>query len=417
MVSLVREIHKIRGPKGKKGKINVSVNTFIPKPHTPFQWASQISVNESWEKLRWIKDKLRLPGLQLKWQNPQTSFLEGLWARGDRKLSPLLETAYELGCQFDGWSDHFKFDRWVRALEAQQVDIDFYTTRKRHIDEPLPWDHINSRVTKAFLHQEWDKAVAGEETPDCRTGVCSNCGVCDFETLQPIVHSNVASEAATTEAKSNRADEFMKMVLVRYAKTGPARFFGHLEMVNIFLRAIRRAAIPVQYSQGYHPLPKVSFDDPLPIGLESRVETFRIRVPASFRSNNLVAALNAQLPEGLMVRECQVVGGKTAKDQNTAHVYTVSTPKIRIDEQALTRFEDASEHLMQRRSKKGKRITIDLKAFVKKVTLLTPSQLEMTISSHQGRTVRPAVVLTHAFNFSDNDVKDCRIIKTQTHNR
>ncbi|MBW2367627.1 MAG: TIGR03960 family B12-binding radical SAM protein [Deltaproteobacteria bacterium] len=414
MVSLVREIHKIRGPNGKKGKINVSVNTFIPKPHTPFQWASQIPVTESREKLGWIKDKLRLPGLHVKWQNPETSFLEGLWARGDRTLTRLLETAYEMGCQFDGWSDHFKNDRWMRALERQQVDIDFYTTRTRQFDEPLPWDHIDSRVTKAYLQKEWHKAIAGEETTDCRTGDCSNCGVCDFETIRPIVYSNVDPGAADKEAISIRADEFMKTVRVRYAKTGPARFFGHLEMVSIFLRALRRAAIPVQYSQGYHPLPKISFEDPLPIGIESRVETFRIRVPGSFRTNNLVAALNAQLPEGLILRDCQVMGGKPPKAQNSAHVYTVTAPLIRIDEQALTRFEDAPEFPMQRRNKKGKVITIDLKAVVEKLTLLTPGQVEMTIVNDQGRKVRPAAVLTHVFNFSDDDVKACRIVKTQT---
>ncbi|PQP32906.1 B12-binding domain-containing radical SAM protein, partial [Desulfobacteraceae bacterium SEEP-SAG10] len=112
MVDLVKKLRKIKGPNGRKGKLNVSVATFIPKSHTPFQWASQISLADSRQKIRWLKKNLKMPGVQFKWQSPEVSILEGLWARGDRRLSRLLLNAYRKGCKFDGWSDKFKYQFW-----------------------------------------------------------------------------------------------------------------------------------------------------------------------------------------------------------------------------------------------------------------------------------------------------------------
>ncbi|MDM8553040.1 TIGR03960 family B12-binding radical SAM protein, partial [Desulfobacterales bacterium HSG2] len=168
IAELVKHLRKIRGPKGRKGKINVSVGTFIPKPHTPFQWASQIPLDESKDKIHWVQDRLRMPGIQFKWQNPEVSRLEGLWARGDRRLSALLVAAYRKGCKFDGWSDKFQFDLWQEAFSDEGVDVDFYTTRARDMEEPLPWDHIDIGVTKDFLKEEWENAVSQKHTPDCR---------------------------------------------------------------------------------------------------------------------------------------------------------------------------------------------------------------------------------------------------------
>ena len=102
-----------------------------------------------------------MPGVQFKWQNPETSIIEGLWSRGDRTLTPLLVEAFRLGCRFDGWSDRFRFDLWEKAMENSGIDLGHHTTRKREKDETLPWDHIDTRVTKAFLGDEWGKGQSG----------------------------------------------------------------------------------------------------------------------------------------------------------------------------------------------------------------------------------------------------------------
>ena len=130
LVDLVKKLRKIKGPHGRRGKINVSVATFIPKSHTPFQWAGQISLAESRSKINRLHDQLRLPGIQFKWQNPEVSQLEGLWARGDRRLSRLLITAYKKGCRFDGWSDKFHYRLWQEAVAEDEPRSGFFFGRQ-----------------------------------------------------------------------------------------------------------------------------------------------------------------------------------------------------------------------------------------------------------------------------------------------
>jgi radical SAM superfamily enzyme YgiQ (UPF0313 family) len=143
--------------RGKKS-LNVSVSTFIPKPHTPFQWSRQISLEETKEKLQYLKDHLRHPRVSLKWQDPWMSRVEGVFSRGDRRLSGLIEAAYEEGCRLDGWTDQFDPEKWETAFEKSGVDPDFYTTRPRLLDEPLPWAHIDAGISARFLKKEWEKA-------------------------------------------------------------------------------------------------------------------------------------------------------------------------------------------------------------------------------------------------------------------
>ena len=150
IVDLVRRLRRELKSRGYRPNINVSIGTFIPKPHVPFQWAGQISLEESEKIIFDLKRQLKMPGVEIKWQKPELSLLEGLWARGDRRLSRLLEIAYGKGCCFDGWSDQFQYPLWESALEEAGVDISYYTTRKRTFDEPLPWDHIDTGVSKNF---------------------------------------------------------------------------------------------------------------------------------------------------------------------------------------------------------------------------------------------------------------------------
>ncbi len=412
LVALVKEIHKIKGPKGRKGKINVSVNTFIPKSHTPFQWAGQISLEESKEKIDWLRNALRLPRVQFKWQKPENSFMEGLWARGDRRLSRLLLRAYEKGCRFDGWSDHFQYEKWREAIQETETDADFFVTRKRDIKEPLPWDHVDCRVTKKFLGNEWEKAEKGELTHDCRTEKCTMCGVCDHDTIKPRFAEIGKSLNPYSKRKPNNEQDFYKTISVLFSKLGPARFFGHLELMNIMNRAIRRAHIPVAYSQGFHPLPKVSFDDPLPLGYESREEFFRMRVPVNFRQESLVGLLNEQLPAGLRVHDCRIDTARPKNQKERRETYEVSLFEKTFDKERLEKFRSEPEVKIQRRNKKGKTFEIDLKEAVLEMDLVAPEQLKIMISIKTGKTVRPGLVIGEAFNLKEDAVRAARIIKT-----
>ncbi|SMP49642.1 TIGR03960 family B12-binding radical SAM protein [Anoxynatronum buryatiense] len=157
-------------------RISVSVSNFVPKPFTPFQWVPQDTIEAFDAKHQLLKEKFRhRRSISFNYHDAQTSFLEGVFARGDRRLGRVLLKAYQMGCRFDGWAEHFNFQRWMEAFEACGIDPLQYTTGKRLIDEALPWDHIDVIVTKAFLQKEYNKSIQGETTPHCRSS-CSACG-------------------------------------------------------------------------------------------------------------------------------------------------------------------------------------------------------------------------------------------------
>ena len=411
IVDLVKELRKLKGPGGHKSKINVSVGTFIPKAHTPFQWAPQISLDESRDKIFMLQDELRMSGIQFKWQNPRVSLLEGLWARGDRSLSRLLVAAYKKGCKFDGWSDEFEYPLWKQAIEDEGVDTDFYTTRTRGTEEPLPWDHIDMGVTKDFLKKEWENALTGEHTPDCRDGDCNTCGVCDFDVIEPKIFKN-PPEAVPQATGNERQMPVFKKLKVSYSKKDQAKYFGHLELVNIFLRAIRRAGIPVKYSEGFHPMPKISFDDPLPIGMESLDEFFYLTTPETVTSQNIVNGLtNAGLPAGLVVKGCEPAPGKSDRKTPESVTYLITVKEGFFSEDALRSFEERPEFILTRINRKGKVKKRDLKDAVLKMDLLTPQKLEMKLKSEPGKSVRPSDVIREIFRLSDEEIKLAGVIK------
>ena len=413
IVDLVKKLIKIKGPNGRRGKLNVSVATFIPKPHTPFQWASQISLADSKKKIQWLKSNLKMHGVQFKWQNPEVSILEGLWARGDRRLSRLLVNAYKKGCKFDGWSDKFKYQLWKEALCDSGVNIDFYTTRIRNTEEPLPWDYIDTRVTKDFLKSELKKAKKGEHTVDCRSGDCNNCGVCDFKIIGPKVFNNCEERvfkeklASTDDIK----ETFYKKLKISFSKQGQAKYFGHLEMVKIFLRAINRAGIPIKYTEGFHPKPKISFEDSLPVGLESLNEIFYLSLRGDVKPKSIIDLLNQNLPKGLAVFNCQIVPAKSVSKMSLSASYMVTKKDGFFDEQELKYFIDSREFVITRIRPKRKSKKIDLKEMVLKIELSAPNRLKMTLRSEPGRTVRPFEVMEKIFCMPMEEIKQAAIVK------
>jgi radical SAM family uncharacterized protein/radical SAM-linked protein len=413
LVRLVKALQRISGPKGRKGKINVSVNTFIPKAHTPFQWAQQISIEKSREKVEWLKQELTSTRVQLKWQNSEIGFLEGLFARGDRRLSGLLEAAYRKGCRFDGWSDHFRFDKWVSAAKEVGLDLNFYTTRQRSLAEPLPWDHIDMRIDKNYLLAEWEKSMKGELTADCRWGECQACGVCDFESIAPKVFSEPEKPTAAPLAKGATVP-FYLTYRVFYSKLGPARFFGHLEQVNIFLRAIRRAGIPLKYSEGFHPMPKVSFDDPLPLGMGSLSESFCMTVPDKFSPKEVKDLINLELPQGLTVIDVQLALKKMKLSESWVTSYDITTANAFFEKERELWFKEQTSVLLTRRNRKGKVLTVDLKPAVQNMEVLSPQKLALKLRNCIGNNVRPIDILSQVFMFDQESIRQALVVKTGT---
>ena len=176
----VKDLFFNRPKEERKGNFQVtaSASCFVPKAFTPFQWVAQDTIDEFKRKAYLVKDSIRDNKVVFNYHDPELSYIEAVFARGDRRLSKLLIKAWEKGCKFDGWSEHFNYGIWMEAFEEGEIDGDFYALRQRETDEVFPWDFINPGVSKEYLIKEYKKAMTGETTKDCRLG-CRGCGIQD----------------------------------------------------------------------------------------------------------------------------------------------------------------------------------------------------------------------------------------------
>ena len=408
LVEMVKSLKAIKGPKNRRGKLNVSITTFIPKPHTPFQWARQNCLDESKAAIGYIKDGLRTGGVQIKWQDTGMSLLEGVMARGDRRLATVIEKAWQLGCLFDGWNDAFDFQRWQAAFQACGVDMAFFTTRQRSQDEPLPWDHMDSGVRKSFLQQQWQAALDRE-----KVAACHNCGVCDFKQIQPVVFNQCPAQPIQEDSGNKGEDPVNNFTWrdVVYSKLGKGRFFGHLEQAHIFARALRRARIEVAFSKGFHPMPRISFADPLPLGMESEGEHMRLLVLDSISCRHVQDELNRHLPDGLQVISCTPVKSRKMEAPSCDR-YVIQTEAGGLDPRTVDAFLTAT-HWPYTSAKKGARQgkVHDLKQIVQDLILNPDGSLSMTLRRMNNRIVRPGEVMQSIFNLLAEDLQTSRVRK------
>lgn len=165
-------------------RCTVSIGGFVPKPHTPFQWAAQLGWQQTDARLALLREEIRSDrelgrAIGFRYHDGRPGIVEGLLARGDRRVGPVIEAVWRDGGRFDGWSEYFDFDRWMSCAETVGVDVDWYTTREREENEVLPWDHLDSGLDKEWLWQDWQDALDEVEVEDCRWSPCFDCGVCD----------------------------------------------------------------------------------------------------------------------------------------------------------------------------------------------------------------------------------------------
>ena len=414
IVTLVKKLKSLKGSGRKKSTINVSVTTFIPKAHTPFQWLPQISLEESKRKIFYLKKSLEKPGIQFKWQDPKVSLLEGVWARGDRRLSDVLIKAYKNGCKFDGWRDWFSFDRWQRAFDAHHLDMTYFVEKHRETEDPLPWDHIDMGIHKSFLQKEWNRALTGEPTLDCRTGNCEGCGICDFKTIKPIVYTDEPSPGHQNTAQYSTIKQTDRETIpfhyhLTYSKQGVAKYLGHLELVNVFTRAIKRAAIPIKFSQGFHPKPKISFENPLPVGTETLEEVFIISLTEKKDPASLKTAINREMPQGIHITSCRLKLEKLPVSNRARYIVHTSGHSLNGD--LLDQYFQKNESFITKTSKKGKLKSIDLKNIILKIEILDSFILSMLLKTDTGSAVRPSEIIKHIFLFKDEDLNSLNVMK------
>ena len=401
---------------GRRAQINVSVATFVPKPHTPFQWAGQLTLAESKERINRLKKNLPRKGFKLKWHDPYQSLLEGVFSRGDRRLSHLIEAAWRAGARLDGWSEHYRLDRWQRAAEDLGLDLDWYL-RARDMDEVLPWDHLSSGVDRNFLVHEYQKSLERSYTPDCRNHSCQKCGLCDFKTIRPLVNKPDDIQTEPQRVTNDRAagKQEQKPVFsyrVHYSRLGDARFLGHLEILQLVFRALHRAGLPVLFSQGYNPSPRISFSPALPVGVESHIEFFDMDLaePLS-RPADIAAELDQQLPGFISITSITSVRKKTPVTMQIS--YEIILPdSVDGDSVAakITEFLAAEQFVIERVRKKKKR-ELDIRVLVSRLEQ-DGLRLNMDlVHPHGAAGTNPREVLEKVIGLTAEQALLARIIK------
>ncbi|MDQ7032283.1 MAG: TIGR03960 family B12-binding radical SAM protein [Desulfonauticus sp.] len=389
----------------KRVRLTASVSLFVPKAHTPFQWARQLNLQELNERLAFLRELFKKNRrMQLKWHNPQMSVLEGIFSRGGRELACVLLDAYKQGEILSNWDDFFGFETWEQIFAKHGLDPNFYLQEKK-ISDPLPWDHLDCGVNKQFLQKEYQKALNAKLTPDCRFGSCSGCGVCNFKPkgLAPIINKpdKKMSIPSINYNKNNLKQEQWRLW---FCKLDKAAYFSQLELQKIFERSFRRLDIALTFSKGFHPAPILSFARALPVGLESLEECLQVTLAKNYVSLPL-KTLNDILPAGLkFLRGTKISLKEKIPMAKKEEFELFFKKKQNLYAERLKNFNKKAEFVICKSGKKQEK-QYDLKKIVSQIELKTNKA--RTILNWECYYLNPRFI----FQSILGDLDEVRIIK------
>ncbi len=421
-----RDVKKALRDKGLPGgggapKVTVSVSTHVPKPHTPFQWCRVDTPDEVRKKQGWLEEEKRASGgVDLRMHDCETSWLEAVFARGDRKLADVLERAYTRGARFDSWEDQLKIDVWKEAFDALGVHPSTYLGTIP-LTARLPWDHVDVGLEEGFLAREYRKAVqnrlslpcgkaAGmfvhhtnlaEANGDAKNLVCYDCGIaCDMGAMREerlvYLRKLGADEKrpappspldAPARAKSDQkrppvafAQGQARRYRFAYTKLGPSALLSHLDLIRALPRTFRRLDLPLFYSTGFHPKPDMTFGPALSLGVASTAELVDVKLTADLDPEALLAALSDASPPGLRFFAARRLGegdASVSRVVDTAR-YAIALPKSVLREHGgeawlaeRVAFALGAADLKMVRTIEGIGRWIDVRAFLRALTLET----------------------------------------------
>jgi radical SAM superfamily enzyme YgiQ (UPF0313 family) len=314
---------------------SVNVGTFVPKPHTPYQWSPQIDEETARVKMEYIRRKLKPLGHKVGIHDPFTAKIEGILSRGGEETGAIIEEAYLEGCRLDAWTEYLKGDIWRSVLAKYPAETEKILGEKDP-SVPLPWDTISPGVSNTFLRRQFEASQREEITSPCIENCTYSCGICKGEgkivsnTIQfnvesgikippgpemlfpelPAAPQNAAffDTAAVIRQKSGGTkDPPTHRVLFSFSKEGRAVFLPHLGVAEVFSMAFLRAGLPALYSQGFNPLPRMSFASPLALGIAGEAEIATVDMEAPVDGDFFLERINPALPQGLCVRRAVYV--------------------------------------------------------------------------------------------------------------
>lgn len=399
---------------GKRLQVTASISPFIPKSHTPFQWEKQAGIEEIREKIGYLRDLFRKhKKLNLKWHDPEMSLLEGVFARGGRELASVIEKAFYRDQIFTSWTDNFMLEPWLDILEESGLGTSQYL-RARQETETLPWDHLDSGVSKKYLLTERTRAFKEKITADCRYQTCRSCGICDkngspsrlpdsksrkIDNILNLDHRD--QEDTTCQEQLDQRDLTSKNHHYRiwYEKTGLSIYLSQLELQSIFERAMRRSSWPLTFSKGFRPTPVISFGQALPVGVVSRAEWFNVYVRESMTFDEMVAGLNRNLPSGLRSFKVESLSLGRKQAQAISEEFFIDF-NVRDDDlenlkMLWENFIASKEYIVEKQGKK--RLTMkDLRPLIADYSW-DKNQLQLTLS-WENDYLSPVFVIKSIFN-------------------
>jgi radical SAM family uncharacterized protein/radical SAM-linked protein len=398
--------------------VTASASSHVPKPHTPFQWCAMDTVDELRRKQYMLSQAAKRMRIAMKWHDHRTSWLEGIVARGDVRVSDVIETAWKKGARFDGWDEVLQMDAWLEAIAEHGLDPTLYLGTIR-VDARLPWDHIDVRLEPGFLAREYRRAVQGRLSPPCgkpaksivhhtnlpdaaadsRKLVCYNCGLaCDMTAMREDRLTVLEKLGATERPPENRPIEEIRAggrlkkgppprqdqgqswrYRVTYTKMGTSRLTSHLDLVRSLPRIFRRAGFALKLSEGYSPKPVLSFGPALPLGSFGLEEVLDVLLLEDVDPGELVERLNASSSAGIRFLLARQLEEKEKAVNRVARLaeYMVGTPSgTSADElaEACHGFMEA-EHVGVERTRKGKTREVNLRADVSELEVVVPERL------------------------------------------
>lgn len=414
VVAIMETARKARDTARSKGvknpTITVSVSSFVPKPHTPFQWASMISHAEIERKQSMLAGLAYNYRLSFRKHVSRISHLEGIVSRGDRRVASIIYNAWSKGARFDGWDNQFKYDLWIQCVEESGLDADIFLGTIP-LDGVLAWDHIDVGLTERFLDLEWKKALRNRLSPPCgkvagmvvhhsdleslektfsvdkKKLVCYHCGIaCDLKGMVEERREFLTEMKAVDHVAYVEPEKLRKEILdfrdkrgqfigfkyrVEFAKIGPITFISHLDLQKIMSRVFKRAGLEVLHSEGYKLRPLMSFGPALPLGISSLCESFDVRVPVEWEDpEHYLALLQEHAEPGLIFKGVVPLTPKTPsiQDQANAFIYFVPVRSESKIAEVVNRLENETKIIIQSYSKKdGMDVDKDIRPMLLKI--------------------------------------------------
>lgn len=365
---------------GPRITVTAALSPFVPKTHTPFQWEAQISMEEMKKRIYYLRDQFKKQkALVMRWHEPAMSHLEGIISRGDRRLAPLIESAFKKGAIFSTWIEGFSLDPWYEAAKECGINIEDWTG-PRDLSAKLPWEHLEAGLSKDFLLKERERALQEKITLDCRYNPCRQCGACDTKAgpsllkekgdgiLQTKLNQDhrdqiefgpIPQPKPHQKAEAPQIDERLKHKAVRYRiwhkKLGQAAFLSQLEIQALFDRAMRRAKLPLAFSQGFHPMPLLTFGMALTTGIESESEWFAITLRSEMSKDEVFNALNPHMLRGMEITHIEEMPLTGTIENAVKEHFLLAHTKLSADEvcRAMENFARKDEVLYSKTNKKG----------------------------------------------------------------